>query len=108
MKKLIAVAMLAAVLGANSVRAESVVISTEGSTVVGSNNFAFDEGQMVTVDMVSGQASLFADIFGNDEDIDGFATLANGNYLLSTDDKATLPGVGEFLDGDIIEYNPLT
>lgn len=42
------------------------------------------------------------------EDVDAAHQLSNGNFVLSTSTGATLPGVGFFLAGELVEYNPNT
>ena len=46
-------------------------------------------------------------IFSGNEDIDAFSVLANGNYVFSTTNEASINGFS-FEDGDLVEYNPTT
>lgn len=72
----------------------------------------FDYGDIVKYDTDTGISSLFFnadDHFGNHGGggIDALEVFSDGTILLSTNDRAILPGVGRFDRNDIIHYDPL-
>jgi hypothetical protein len=84
-----------------------ILLSTVGGATLG--GLTFEDGDVVLYDPGTNTSTLFfdEDLFSNDEDIDAFALLANGHYVLSTEDGATLAGL-VFRDGDLVEYDPLS
>lgn len=79
--------------------------STDAQLTTG---LTFRDGDLVSLDPVNGDGSLFfsEDRFGTDEDIDAVELLPSGHLLLSTTSDAHLGGLS-FRSGDVIEYDPL-
>lgn len=69
---------------------------------------AITDGDIVLYDPIADVATILFDesLFADDADVDGFQILPNGHILLSTDDTETLAGL-TFLDGDVVEYDPV-
>lgn len=69
---------------------------------------AITDGDIVLYDPLADVATILLDesSFADDADVDAFQLLPNGHFLLSTDDTETLGGVS-FLDGDVVEYDPV-
>jgi hypothetical protein len=87
----------------------SFVFSTSTDVTQGFGGLSsFKNGSLVLWD--GSTASLLADentLFGGaNADIDGFSILSNGNWLMSTSTTAAYGG-GTFLNGDLVEYNPI-
>ena len=91
-----------------------ILLSTQGEATIGL--LTFDAGTLVDFDPLTGTAVEFFDVdtlFDDDnENVDGFHLLANGHYLISTNGSARravdgFTGANAFLDGDIIEYDPI-
>ena len=86
----------------------NIILSTTGNATLG--GLSFSDGDLVEYNPTTNVATLFfnENVFSNNEDIDGVHILENGNILLSTTGTASLPGLSNFRDGSIIEYNPTT
>lgn len=97
-------ALLAATLPASGARAATVYLSTANIATLG--GVTFDDGDVVRYDTVSGVATQVFDesAFANNEQLDVYHALGNGNVLLSTQNNATL-GALDFSEGDVVEYN---
>jgi hypothetical protein len=90
----------------------SVILSTALPSQIGA--VAFEDGDLVVYDPDSGLATLWLDddtAFSADVDIDAVHVLDDGHVLFSVRNDVTLfPGLPEevsYLDGDVIEYDPV-
>jgi hypothetical protein len=90
----------------------SVILSTALPSQIGA--VAFEDGDLVVYDPDSGLATLWLDddtAFATDVDIDAAHVLDDGHLLFSVRNDVTLfPGLPEeafYLDGDVIEYDPV-
>jgi hypothetical protein len=92
-----------------------MLFSTNSVATLGSNSIDIVNGDIVEYDPATDLATLIFDEqtnFQGQADVDAVAILPNGNILFSTVDDADLdlgpgPGLG-ILDGDVIEWDPLT
>jgi hypothetical protein len=86
----------------------NVLLSTQNNAAIGA--FGFSEGDVVEYNTSSGVATLFfaESLFLNDADVDAFTVLSNGHYVLSTATSEQFDSGLSFLDGDLVEYNPVT
>lgn len=90
----------------------SVILSTALPSQIGA--VPFEDGDLVSYDPDTGLATLWLDddvAFSTDIDIDAFHLLDDGHLLFSVRNDATLfPGLPEeafYMDGDVIEYDPI-
>ncbi len=84
------------------------LLSTSGTTSIG--GLSFDDDDVAIYNPMTSMASLLIDgamIFSGNEDIDAISVLANGNYVFSTTNEASINGFS-FEDEDLVEYNPTT
>lgn len=86
----------------------NIILSTTGDATLGGISFA--DGDLIEYIPSSNTASLFFDEsnFSGGADIDGVHILSNGNILLSTENTESLPGLANFENGSIVEYNVST
>ncbi len=84
-----------------------IIMSTDSAATLGGLNF--DDIDLVDYEIGNDVASLFFEgaLTTLTIDIDAVHVLANGHILLSTKDAATLGGLS-FLDGDLVDYDPVT
>ena len=101
---LLALLTACAALPASGARAATVYLSTANIATLG--GVTFDDGDVVRYDTVTGVATQVFDesAFANNEQLDVYHALGNGNVLLSTQNNATLGSLG-FSEGDVVEYN---
>ncbi len=87
----------------------NMILSTRTNAIL--NGYAFGNGDLVEYDPVNDivTQTIFSEaLFGpGGGNIDAVAVLPNGHILISTWDPETLPGVGSFRDGDVIEWDPI-
>ncbi len=83
----------------------NIILSTTGGATLGGISFA--DGDLIEYIPSTDSASLFFDEsnFSGGADIDGVHILANGNILISTNNTESLPGLANFEDGSIVEYD---
>jgi len=86
-----------------------MILSTTDPATLGS--LSFGNGDLVEWDPVNSVATLLFndsnfELVGS-TDTDAVAVLPNGNLLISTTGSQRLGGL-DFLDGDVVEYDPLT
>jgi hypothetical protein len=93
------------------VHSASIILSTAGSATLGGENIG--DGDIVSFDPDANTTSILFDEPGKfvaNEDIDAVHVRANGHILFSTRSPGTFTGSNtntlDFLDGDIVEYNP--
>ncbi len=90
-------------------------IRPNGNSIFSANNFLFavpgvgnvSPGGVLEYDVGSDTYSILFQDAGV-SNVNAFSILLGGNYLLSATPSGTLPGVGAFQDGDIIEWDPGT
>jgi hypothetical protein len=82
-------------------------LSTDATETLG--GLTFRDGDVAAYDTATGTATLLCDesLFTANEQLDALYVRSNGNILLSSDSTARLGGL-TFLDGDIVEYEPVT
>lgn len=83
----------------------NIILSTTGDATLG--GISFSDGDLIEYIPSTDSASLFFDEsnFSGGADIDGVHILANGNILISTNNTESLPGLANFEDGSIVEYD---
>lgn len=85
-----------------------VVFSTASDVTEGFGGLSLiRDGDVVMWDGATASVLFSEDAFGDDQNVDGFAVLPSGNWLISTEGPATLGGLA-MQDGDVVEYNPMT
>ena len=90
--------------------AESFFLSDSSNGTIGTNNLAYEDEDIVTLNLTTNTTTLFLNgdnVFTKEEDIDALHILSNGNILFSTTGKASI-GALTFYDEDVVEYNPTT
>jgi hypothetical protein len=93
---------------AHGIGGGSVYLSTSGGATLGGITFADED--VVLWDAVSSTATLVFDgstVFSQNEDVDAFSVLANGNFVLSTVGASVIAG-NTYDNDDLIEYDPAT
>jgi uncharacterized protein DUF6701 len=93
----------------------NLAISTAGDASIGGNAFGDDDIVEVTPSGTAGIYDFVQILFDGGthfasgaEDVDAAYVRDNGNIILSTIGGANLPGVGNFQDDDLVEWNPGT
>jgi hypothetical protein len=84
-----------------------LVISTDSTATIA--GVSVEDEDLVEYDPTTGVAALIFDgssHFAADEEVDGVQVLDDGRFLLSTDSGARLGGL-DFLDSDVVLYDPL-
>ena len=101
------IALLAAATGGSRAQALLVILSTRSDATLGT--LSFEPEDLVQYDTLTDSATLFLDgdaVFVEEENIDAFHLLPNGNILLSTAGGAQI-GTLVFAGGDLVEYDPV-
>ncbi|MBI4515990.1 MAG: hypothetical protein HY699_09280, partial [Deltaproteobacteria bacterium] len=84
-----------------------LIISTVDTETLG--GLTFTDGSLADYNPATNTATLYfaESLFtSGDEDVDAVDVLANGHLILSTESGATLGGL-TFLDGDLVDYDPV-
>ena len=89
----------------------NLALSTAAEARLGNPRLTMSDGDVVEYDVATDTATLLLpeSIFTANADVDALHVRADGTFLLSTDDTATLgtPGL-TILDGDVVHYDPTT
>jgi len=102
---LLGLALLGLSVSASAV-SHGISVQANGALLGG---LTFDDADVAEYDDVAGTAVLAFDesAFANDEDLDALHMFADGTFLFSTRDSATLGGLS-FRDGDVALWDPVS